>query len=112
MRNLISSLSPNRRGTACPTPQLHNYSKAWSYGSQARAERAARPFYFGLLDQCSLCPYHRLGVNEHTRRALGTVVSVRRSRDFRARIETMTGATPGSAGLAKFSSPNCIATPV
>jgi hypothetical protein len=52
------------------------------------------------------------GVNEQTWVAPGTVVSVRRSPDFFARIETIVGALPGCAAVPMVSSPNCIATPV
>jgi hypothetical protein len=52
------------------------------------------------------------GVNEQTWVAPGTVVSVRRSPDFFARIETIVGALPGCATVPGFSSPNCTATPV
>ena len=52
------------------------------------------------------------GVNEQTRVAPGTVVSVRRSPDFLARIEIMVGVLPGDLGVAGVNSPNCIATAV
>src|SRR6185436_2751909 len=50
------------------------------------------------------------GVNEQTRVAPGTVVSVSRSLDFFARIEMMTGETPGVVPVGRTNSPNCIAT--
>src|SRR6266511_2912192 len=53
-----------------------------------------------------------LGVTEHTCVAPGTVVSVKRSPDFFARMETITGGVPGCAVGVVASSPNCIATPV
>src|SRR6185295_10063190 len=46
------------------------------------------------------------------RDAPGTVVSVSRSLDFFARIEMMTGETPGVVPVGRTNSPNCIATPV
>jgi hypothetical protein len=53
-----------------------------------------------------------VGVKEQTRVTPATVVSVNRSPDFLARIETMIGALPGCVAVAIVSSPNCIATPV
>ncbi|HAF13329.1 MAG TPA: hypothetical protein DCK99_06435 [Blastocatellia bacterium] len=50
------------------------------------------------------------GVNEQTCVAPGTVVSVNRSPDFLARIDTIMGAVPGCVPLV--NSPNCIVTPV
>src|SRR5438093_12692048 len=52
------------------------------------------------------------GVNEQTCVAPGTVVSVRRSPDFLARIEIMVGVLPGVVPVAGVNSPNCIATAV
>lgn len=52
------------------------------------------------------------GVNEQTCVVPGTLVNVSRSRDFLARIETITGAALGCAAVAGASSPNCIATAV
>ena len=52
------------------------------------------------------------GVNEHTRPEPGTAISVRRSPDFLARIETIVGTVPGVVGVGAVDSPNCIATPV
>jgi hypothetical protein len=53
-----------------------------------------------------------VGVNEQTWFAPGTVISVRRSPDFLARIETIVGVVAGDVPVAGANSPNCIATPV
>jgi hypothetical protein len=52
------------------------------------------------------------GVNEQTRPEPGTAISVRRSPDFLARIETIVGTVAGVVAVAAVDSPNCIATPV
>lgn len=52
------------------------------------------------------------GVNEQTRVAPSTLVSVSRSRDFFARIETIVGTTLGCSFVPGVNSPNCMVTAV
>ena len=66
----------------------------------------------GAIRRCLPARDAPAGVNEQTRVAPGTVVSVSRSLDFFARIETTTGETPGVLPVGRTNSPNCIATPV
>jgi hypothetical protein len=66
----------------------------------------------GAIRRCLPARDAPAGVNEQTRVAPSTLVSVSRSLDFFARIETMIGETPGVVPFARTNSPNCIATPV
>jgi len=63
--------------------------------------------------RCRARPDAPVGMKEQTWDAPGTVVKVKRSPDFFARIETIVGGGPaGFPGVAITTSPNCIATAV